>query len=199
MNRHTFFFSLPLERYSSEDIRRIQKAYYLAKEGHSKQKRDDGVRYFEHPRSVALILVEMNYADVNTICAALLHDGVEDTFIPPDIYLDTLGPMIWHWIATLSKKIPAFDPLTGQVIGYVKREIADYFNGINALPPKARVIKLADRLHNLRTCEAWEKDRQLRYVTETRVHILPIARATDQAFVEALEAELDIITKRCTA
>ncbi len=193
MNRSKFFYSLPLERYSPEDLRRIQLAYWLAKEGHRTQHRDDGERYFEHPRAVALICVEMGYADVETVCAALLHDGVEDTFILPDAYLALVGPTVWNWVFTLSKKIPAFDPVTGVVIGYIKRDADKYFEGINALPPQARVIKLADRLHNLRTCEVMDEPRKRRYIQETREHILPIACATDEKFVIALESEISII------
>lgn len=197
MNRQTFFYSLPLEQYSPEDLRRIQLAYWLAKEGHRTQHRDDGERYFEHPRAVALILVEMGYTDVSTICAALLHDGVEDTYILPDAYLALVGPTVWNWVFTLSKKIPAFDPVTGVVIDYVKRDQDKYFEGIAALPPQARVIKLADRLHNLRTCGVMKEDRKQRYIHETRSLILPIAQSTDPNFVQVIEHEIKLVLATC--
>lgn len=190
MDRREFFSKLPLAGYTPDEIRRIRYAYWLAKEAHRTQRRDDGERYFVHPRSVALLLIEFGYTQADTICAGLLHDAVEDTFTPPDIYVLLCGPEVWSTVQALSKKLPAFDPVTGEIYGWFEKEPKDYVRDIALLPPHGRVVKLCDRLHNLRTCAGWPPERKTRYVRETRENILPLAERTDRRILEALEREL---------
>ena len=198
MNRRTFFAHLPIDSYTADDQRRVRLAYWLSKSAHRPQSRDDGERYFEHPRAVTLLLVEYGFTDADTICAGLLHDAVEDTFTPPEVYAVLVGRTVWEWVQTLSKSLPSWDPITGKVFGYSKRKPEEYFAGISQLPPQARAIKCCDRLHNLSTCGEWESSRKRRYVDETRQWILPIAIATDARLhaallsrVSALQTELD--------
>lgn len=197
MNREDFFHSLPLDSYRPEELLRVQHAYWMAKEGHRKQKRDGGQRYFEHPRGVALILIELGYTDWRTICAALLHDGLEDTYIQPSIYMSLLGATVYNWIETLSKATPQFDLLTGKVTGYVKKTLEDYFKALSRANVLCRVVKLADRLHNLRSIpDSWPHEKVRRQIDETRQFLLPIARATDERFVDLINIELDRLEAR---
>lgn len=193
MNRQTFFASLPLDSYIPAEMIKIRDAYWLAKESHRSQKRDGGQRYFEHPRDVTLLLIHYGYTDAVTICAGLLHDALEDTYTPPDLYVRMFGGVIWQYIQALSKVIPTFDPISGHIYGYFKKELADYFDEISKLPPNGRVIKLCDRLHNLRTSDAWPLEKRRTYAEATRKWILPIAFSTDVKIARDIETELQKI------
>lgn len=195
MDRRTFFQHLPLHTYSPDDLRRIRQAYWLAKEAHRTQSRDGGERYFEHPRAVTLLLIEFGYTNADTICTGLLHDAVEDTFTPPDLYVQLFGATVWLFIQTLSKVLPAWDPVTGEIYGWVKKNLEDYFAQIAKLPPGGQIVKVCDRLHNLRTCAGWTPERKQRYTQETRQWILPIAQRLDHRLAEAIEAELTRIDR----
>lgn len=178
MQRKEFFQLLP-KRYSPADLLLVQHAYWLAKEGHRQQKRDTGERYFEHVRSVAVLCIEHGFDDPETVVLALLHDGKEDTFIPPSVYLSLFGREIAHAIGVLSKSIPMFDDVCGNVIGYLKKDTAKYFAEIALLPPKFRIVKGEDRLHNHRTSDTMKVDRLKRHLEESRKWILPLMDATE--------------------
>lgn len=190
LNRDAFF-NLLLSRAntSSQDFKKLQRAYWLSKEVHRTQERETGERYFEHPRRVAIILIKRGVTDIDVIAAALLHDAVEDTFTPMEIYYDLFGKSVWDMIFTLSKKIPAFHPITGEVIGWAKKETRGYYGKIALEPqPFFRMIKCADRIDNLRTCANWDQDRKDRYIAETKEFLLPLAEALDDKwFAEELK------------
>ena len=84
MNRVIFFGMLADAGLSNEDLLEMQLAYWIAKDGHRSQIRDDGVRYFEHPRDVVTLLVERGHTSVRMLVIAKLHDVPEDTYVPPD-------------------------------------------------------------------------------------------------------------------
>lgn len=196
MNRAEFMQKLNVTSYSPEDMRRIHVAYWFAKEIHRRQFRDGGERYFEHVRAVALLVHEFGYKQRNAICAALLHDGPEDTHTPVDAYLHMFGPVVWHWIETLSKKIPHHDELEGNVTFVMKKDVNTYFEKISFLPKEARAIKCCDRLHNLRTMGMeWTSARKRKYIIETNEYILPLADATDPVIAKAIRTEVARIEK----
>lgn len=85
----TSFFRM-IGRRPIEEIEAIQDAYWMAKDGHRRQRRDDGERYFEHPRRVAAILIHIGRQDTALIVTALLHDLVEDTLRTPSHHHRTL-------------------------------------------------------------------------------------------------------------
>ncbi len=179
------------ERYSPQDLLKVQMAYWLAKDGHRTQSREGGERYFEHPRDVAILCLQAGFDDPDTIAAALLHDGVEDTYIPLQVYLALVGRAVWKGVSGLSKKIPQFDPVTGQVTGYVVKDMEAYFAEIMVLPPKLRVVKVLDRHHNNKTAHRFAAGRLRRYIDESRDRILPIAQATEMALARLIEEDID--------
>ena len=89
MNRKQFFASLK-ENVDATELRRIQAAYWIAKEAHRQQARDCGERYFEHPRRTASILIRHGVIDTHTILLALLHDTLEDRLVA-HLHPDLLG------------------------------------------------------------------------------------------------------------
>lgn len=189
MNRKKFF-SL-LDGMASEDILQVQKAYWLSKNAHRVQKpRDTGERYFEHPREVALLLIEHGYKDKNILTKALLHDVIEDTNTPVQIVVDLFGHNIWQGLSLLSKVIPVFDPVTGEISGRHKKPIEEYYAEISKADPSIQAVKIADRLHNLRSMKAWGREKQVKYAKETQQYILPIAQKADARFAKELFSEV---------
>jgi len=140
-------------RLTSSELRRVMRAYKLAKYGHKDQRREDGERYFEHPKAVALILIqELKLFDADTIIAALMHDLQEDSFI-----LD------WEDIEDLFGK-----DVARYVRAVTKEPKKNYLENLLEAPTPAIFVKLADRLHNLRTLSACRPEKQLKQIKETR-------------------------------
>ncbi len=172
------------------DLIEIQDAYWLAKNAHRLQERDEGQRYFEHPRAVALLLIERGYLDKSIITKALLHDVVEDTNTPTNVIVRVCGYETWKSLITLSKSVPVFDPVTGQLMGRYKKPLEVYFDELARAIIEDRLVKLADRLHNMSTMSVWTADRCAAYAEETQKWILPIAYATDEWFADRLREEV---------
>lgn len=207
MNREEFFlkFAFVLD---TKDVKRISHAYWLAKEVHRNQKRDGGERYFEHCRRVACLLLEyqsMGFIsgptllecvelgiDANEIIVALLHDCIEDGFIPGDFMETLFGKVIAEAVRLLSNIVPYYDDVNGVKEKRRKTEKA-YYRGIMNAPLLVRRVKLADRLDNLRDMKPWSTKRKQKYIAETKKYILPIARITNKRFLNALEQEIRII------
>lgn len=146
----------------------VMFAYRLSVLGHQDQQRDSGEPFAEHPRRVALILTEeVGITDPEMLSAALLHDLIEDAN-PHGMWVLTwrsmrvvFGKRVHDLVRVLTKK-------PGE-----RRE--HYFGRVACADDDASVIKLADRLDNLRTLSAWGADHQRRYIEETRSVLLPIA------------------------
>ncbi len=189
MNRERFFGLLT--RLNAGGLVQVQGAYWLAKNAHRMQQRDGGERYFEHPRRVAIALVESGDYDADTLCLALCHDVVEDSNTPAHVIVDLFDAAFWRDLATLSKYVPLFDPVTGQIIGRVKKPLEEYFAAIAGAALRVRRVKLFDRLDNLGTMKAeWPAPRRAAYLDETRARLLPIAVATDARLATTLEAAM---------
>lgn len=145
---------------------RIQLAYTLAKFSHRSQIRketnDEGkpVRYFEHPRRVALILIdELHIVEADMIVAALLHDGIEDTRdLTPDMIEFHFGSEVRRIVALLSK-VPKE--------GYIDRlgAFADW---------KTLTVKACDRLDNLRSMDQAGPEFRTKQIKETREVYAPL-------------------------
>lgn len=165
------------------DMAVIKKAYLLAKSAHCDQRRVSGVPYILHPTSVACILVEMGM-DTDCVVAALLHDVVEDT----DIELDEIKKQFGETIAELVDGVTKLSK-----ISYSNREERQAENlrkMLIAMSNDIRVIivKLADRLHNLRTIEVMKPQKQRDKALEVMEVYAPIAhRLGMKAMKEQLE------------
>jgi GTP diphosphokinase / guanosine-3',5'-bis(diphosphate) 3'-diphosphatase len=179
------FFNLLRYQLSLNELRFVQKAYWFAKDVHRIQTRDGGERYFEHCRRVALVIIEeRKIFDADTIVTALVHDVIEDTFVPPDAFFNLFGPRTYEWTHILSKNTPCFDEINGTVVIRDKKDIQKYFWVIQNASREVRLVKLSDRLDNLRSFGIWPEERRQRYIRETKEYIVPIALATDPWFVE---------------
>ena len=172
---------------SPHELDFIMLAYRLSKYGHRDQARDDGERYFEHPKAVALILIdELQIYDAEMIIAALLHDLKEDTWMLEwrDIEL-IFGARVRELVHMLTK-----EPESSI------KEKAEYLERIVVASEEARLIKLADRLHNVRTLSSCSPAKQARYLEETREFFIPLARATHPYLAEQIEKACAKITEQ---
>ncbi len=184
-NRDTFFKRLK-GNFSVSQINQIGKAYRMAKNLHRPQKRDDGARYFEHPRSVAIILMdELQIYDKSMIISALLHDVPEDCFITIEEIEEIFGKEVKYTVDFLSKfKIHA------DGLEIVKEKKKDYFKKLKASDWKTRIVKLCDRLHNMRTLKGCLPEKQERKLQETKKLYLPLAKKTNKTIADLLNKEV---------
>lgn len=193
MNRSEFFHLL--DRRAPGETTDLQVAYWFSKNVHFQTRpRDNGERYFEHPRRAAANLLRHGHQETKLIVAALLHDVVEDTLTPSSVIVSLFGAETWDRLFLLSKKMPVLDPATGQVIELIEKSVPEYFSDIRTKGDRlTKLVKLADRLDNITDCACWPDDRKRRYIQETREFVLPIAQETDQAYAEELEAATDAL------
>ncbi len=163
-NKAAFFARLE-PRLAPSDLARVRGAYYLAKYGHRAQVRKelalDGspLRYFEHVRRVAIILMdEVHIYDPDLIITALLHDALEDTAdIDARVIEQFFGTEVARRVRLLTK-----DPKEG----YVDRLLAADEDTV--------LVKLCDRLDNLRSLDGCDEAFQARQIMETRRDYMPL-------------------------
>ena len=156
--------------YSAEDRELLLSAYNYAEEMHSGQKRASGEPYFTHPCAVAEILVDLGL-DTPTVAAALLHDVVEDTPATEDDIKQKFGKEIM----TLVDGVTKLDKIHFQTH---EEEDAENFRKIfvaMANDVRVIIIKLADRLHNMRSLNYLSNERQQRIAKETLEVFTPLA------------------------
>ena len=152
------------------DNKLILKAYNYAFSHHGDQLRKSGEPYIIHPLNVAYILAEIGLDD-NTICAALLHDVVEDTEVTEADIKNEFGEEINYLVAGVTK-------LSNISFASVEeQQVEDYRKMFLAMGKDIRVIliKLADRLHNMRTLKHLKEDRQIANSQETMDLYAPLA------------------------
>lgn len=173
MNRERFEALLVDKKILKKDSMRIMLAYRIAKAAHRQQERDDGGRYFEHPKRVALILIqEFNFLNPDMIIAALLHDTIEDTFIfgiGDDVSWSLkhiFGNDVMQFVLALSKEQCSEEEK-------IERD-RKYFAAIEAANLQIQFIKCADRLDNLRDISHCTIQKKKHYLEETRKHFLPM-------------------------
>ncbi len=152
------------------NIELIKKAYDLAKEKHGNQCRMSGEAYIIHPMNVAYILASLGMDD-ETICAALLHDVVEDTDLTNEDLVMEFGESIAQMVAGVTK--------LGSIrfTSIEEKQAENYRKMFLAMGKDIRVIliKLADRLHNMRTLKYLSRDRQISNAKETMDLYAPLA------------------------
>ncbi len=172
-------------RFSAKDRGLIEKAYQIAKEAHEGHVRESGVPYFSHVTATAHNLARMG-ADAQTIAAGLLHDTVEDTYISISDIRTSFGDEIAFLVDGVTKlgKLK-YRGLKRHVETLRKLFLA------TAQDPRVILIKLADRLHNLKTIGALPKDKQERIAQETLEIYAPIAHRLGMG---TLKGELEDIS-----
>jgi GTP diphosphokinase / guanosine-3',5'-bis(diphosphate) 3'-diphosphatase len=150
------------------DARLLQRGYDLAEERHRGQRRKSGDPYITHPLAVATILAELGM-DTTTLVAALLHDTVEDTGLAIEVVAAEFGPEVAHLVDGVTKldKVKFGEAAEAETIR--KMIVA------MARDPRVLVIKLADRLHNMRTLRFLPPAKQERKARETLEVLAPLA------------------------
>ena len=148
----------------------IKKAYTLSKKAHSNQFRGNGDEYFTHPLAVANFLTEMKL-DSSTIITALLHDVVEDCEISLKEVKKLFGKNVSNLVNGVTKLLQLDEKLIdqGQAEYFQKMALA------TAEDVRVVIIKLADRLHNLKTIEHLPRDKQIKKSKETLELYAPLA------------------------
>ena len=169
--------------YNIENLEIVKKAYYYAEELHRGQKRQSGEDYIVHPLNVAYILAEM-YADKDTICAALLHDTLEDTEITKEQIAKDFNETVSYLVDGVTK-ISRMNISTKeeQNMANTRKIITSMRNDIRII-----IIKLADRLHNMRTLQYKSEDKQKENSQET---LLLYVRLADRIGLHVLKRELE--------
>lgn len=159
-----------IKNYSEEDIAMIKKAYALANHLHDGQFRQSGEPYIVHPLNVAYILSTLK-ADADTICAGLLHDTLEDTSI-------SKGEIEKEFNSTVANLVDGVTKISGMNFQSKKEQnMANTRKIITSIESDVRIIiiKLADRLHNMRTLEFKKKEKQIENALETMEIFVPLA------------------------
>ena len=161
---------------SEEDLLKVRKAYKLADEIHAGVVRESGEPYIVHPLSVAINLInEMDVYDVDTICAALLHDTIEDAKF--DFSKEDIAREISHDCAiivdgvTKMRRMNFSDKASQNRANF--RKILTSFN----VDSRIIIVKLADRLHNMRTLQFKKENKQKDNARETLNVYVPLALA----------------------
>ncbi|MDG2247433.1 MAG: bifunctional (p)ppGpp synthetase/guanosine-3',5'-bis(diphosphate) 3'-pyrophosphohydrolase [Flavobacteriales bacterium] len=155
---------------STQDRRRIRKAFDIALEAHKDMRRKSGEPYIYHPIAVARICSEEIGLDTTSIVCALLHDTVEDTYITLDDINNLFGAKERMIIDGLTKISGVFDQTTSAQAENFRKMLLTLSDDIRVI-----LIKIADRLHNMRTLDHMRPDKQLKIASETLFMYAPLA------------------------
>ena len=156
--------------YNLEDIEMIKKAYNYADNLHAGQMRQSGEAYISHPLNVAYILADM-HADKETICAGLLHDTLEDTNITKEDIENDFGKNIANLVNGVTKLAKMnFSSKQDQNYANTRKIITSITEDVRII-----IIKLADRLHNMRTLQFKSEFKQKENALETIEIFVPLA------------------------
>jgi GTP diphosphokinase / guanosine-3',5'-bis(diphosphate) 3'-diphosphatase len=159
------------------DLALLQRAYDVAAEKHEGQKRKSGDPYITHPLAVATILAELGM-DTTTLVAALLHDTVEDTDYP----LERLRADFGEEVALLVDGVTKLDKV--ELGSAAEAETIRKMVVAMARDPRVLVIKLSDRLHNMRTMRFLSPEKQAKKARETLEVLAPLAHRLGMATVK---------------
>lgn len=151
------------------ELLRIQVASDFAKEAHKNQRRKTGAPYIVHPIAVATIAAEELKLDVNSVICAFLHDVVEDTDYTIEDIRERFGDDVAFLVDVVTKKKRDQYHMSKQVDNY-KQLLDSLHYDIRAL-----MVKIADRLHNMRTLSSMRPDKQMKIAGETDYFYAPLA------------------------
>ena len=168
----------------SDDISLVEKAYMIAREAHRDQKRKSGEPYIIHPLCVAIILADLEL-DKESIVAGILHDVVEDTVMTLDEITKEFGPevaLLVDGVTKLTQLSWSMDKVEIQAENLRKMFLA------MAKDIRVILIKLADRLHNMRTLQYMKPEKQREKARETMDIYAPIAHRLG---ISKIKVELD--------
>lgn len=172
------------------DAKLIKRAFTISLEAHKDMRRKSGELYIFHPLSVAEICVEEIGLGATSIIAALLHDVVEDTDIQLDDIERIFGKKIARIIDGLTKIKGVFDYGTSQQAENFRKMLFTLSEDVRVI-----LIKLADRLHNMRTLDSMPRNKQLRIASETIYLHAPLAHRLG---LNTIKTELEDLYLRFT-
>ena len=175
--------------FSPKELDLLQIAYNLAFEAHKNQFRQEGSPYITHPVSVAAILLDL-HLDAQTVCAGLMHDVLEDSFIKKSYLEKIFGKetvAIVDGVSNLNKL--DFDSIEDQNINNLQKMALAMSKDIRVI-----IVKLCDRLHNIRTIEFLPRDKQIKKSIETLDLYGPIAIRIG---MQNIRVELEDLAFRC--
>ena len=148
----------------------IKRAYFLAKEAHSGVRRRSGEPYMLHPIAVAQIAVDEIGLGAKSVIAALLHDVVEDTDYTVEDIEHIFGPKIASMVDGLTKMSGVFNADTSEQAEYFRKVLLTLSDDVRVI-----LIKIADRLHNMRTLQYMPLNKQIKITGETIYLFAPLA------------------------
>lgn len=178
------------KRRSREDTKRIRKAFDVAVEAHKEMRRKSGEPYIYHPIAVARICAEEMGLGATSVICALLHDTVEDTYITLDDIEELFGEKCRRIIDGLTKIPEVFDQNASIQAENFRKMILTISDDLRVV-----LIKLADRLHNMRTLGSMRSDKQLKIASETRFLYAPLAHRLG---LYSVKSELDDLAFKYT-
>lgn len=156
-------------RVSAGDVARIRDAFELARAAHAPQKRKTGEPYILHPIAVANIAAEELMLGANPVIAAFLHDVVEDTPYTIEDFRERFGDDVAFLVRVVTKKPTRDYELSKQLDNY--RQLLNSMQ----FDIRAILVKLADRLHNMRTLASMKPEKQMKIAGETDYFYAPLA------------------------
>ena len=168
------------KNFSEAEFQELKAAYDFSAAAHEGQKRQTGEPYFIHPCAVVNVLVDLGFDDVSTLVAAFLHDVLEDTQVTTDELEQKFGKEVLELVEGVTKldKIKFVSAEDEQAENLRKMFFAmakDY---------RVIIIKLADRLHNMRTLDALKPEKQIKIATQSLKIYAPLAGRLGLSFVK---------------
>ncbi len=155
---------------NDEDWNFIKRAFFLAKEAHKGVRRRSGEPYLLHPIAVAKIVIDEIGLGVKSVVAALLHDVVEDTEYTVEDMERIFGPKIASMVDGLTKMSGVFNADTSEQAEYFRKVLLTLSDDVRVI-----LIKIADRLHNMRTLGSMPMNKQIKITSETIYLFAPLA------------------------
>ena len=155
---------------NEESWNKIKRAYFLAKEAHAGVRRRSGEPYMLHPIAVAQIAVDEIGLGAKSVIAALLHDVVEDTDYTVEDIEHIFGPKIASMVDGLTKMSGVFNADTSEQAEYFRKVLLTLSDDVRVI-----LIKIADRLHNMRTLQYMPLNKQIKITGETIYLFAPLA------------------------
>ncbi|MCD8101325.1 MAG: RelA/SpoT family protein [Alistipes sp.] len=155
---------------SDDDWNLIRKAFFLAKEAHKGVRRRSGEPYITHPLAVAQIVVDEIGLGVKSVVSSLLHDAVEDTSYTVEEIEAMFGPKIASMVDGLTKMAGVFTTETSEQAENFRKMLLTLSDDVRVI-----LIKIADRLHNMRTLGSMPPHKQIKITSETIYLFAPLA------------------------
>ena len=169
MRRARQVFSAMEKRTTLEEMQLVKNAFYFARDAHREQRRKTGEPYIIHPIAVARIVAEELQLGASPVCAAFLHDVVEDTPYTIEKIEELFGKDVAFLVKVVTKQSKKQYTMSKQLDNF-KQMLDSMHYDVRAI-----LVKLADRLHNMRTLDSMRPDKQMKIAGETDYFYAPLA------------------------